>query len=354
MDRSYTSATDFLLDDSFTAYCLKTDPVAIAYWEQWQSKNPGLLREFHEAVELFHTLNTTDQQQQQTWAAFEHLLQQHKTTLVFNHLAQPENETKASSKQRIPNYRKALLVAACVTGILLLGAAFWLFTERKSSTGIAIQQTADTIRTIRGQQKKILLPDKSTVVLNYGSTLIIPPGFGKDPMREVQLEGEAAFYVKADPLHPFIVQSGKVRTTVLGTVFNVNAYPKNDHTAITVLEGKVGVAVAKDSVTLLPGKQAVYHKIAGSLFSAGTDAASIFTWQEGRLRFQENTMEQIAFILENKFNTPVRFRQQEIRKELFTASFAKDMSLTAIAEVLCTNRDIQFILRNDTLWFYNR
>jgi ferric-dicitrate binding protein FerR (iron transport regulator) len=145
-----------------------------------------------------------------------------------------------------------------------------------------------------------------------------------------------------------------VRTTVLGTVFNVNAYAKNDHTAITVLEGKVGVAAAKDSVTLLPGKQAVYHKIAGSLFSAGADAASIFTWQEGRLRFQENTMEQIAFILEDKFNTPVRFRQQEIRKELFTASFAKDMSLTAIAEVLCTNRDIQFILRNDTLWFYNR
>ncbi len=128
---------------------------------------------------------------------------------VFNHLAQPENETTPNSKRRISSYRVALLAAACVTGILLLGAAFWLFTERKSTPAIAIQQKADTIRTIRGQQKKILLPDNSTVVLNYGSTLIIPPGFGKDPLREVQLAGEAAFYIKADP---FILSLFKAET----------------------------------------------------------------------------------------------------------------------------------------------
>lgn len=354
MDKTYTSSTDFLLDDSFTAYCLKTEPAAIEYWTQWQLQHPGQLAGFREAVELFHTLNTTDQQQQQSFIAFENLLQKHTKVPVIDRLIQPENETIGYGNRRIPNYRKALLAAACVTGILLLGAAFWLFTEKRQLPRITAQQTADTIRSSRGQQKKILLPDNSTVVLNYGSTLIVPPDFNKDPYRTVQLIGEAAFYVKADPGHPFIVQSGKVKTTVLGTVFNVNAYPNNDQTAITVLEGKVGVAGAKDSVLLLPGKQAVYHKRTDSLFSAGTDALSIFSWQEGRLRFQENTLEQIAFILENKFNTPVRFRQQQIRKELFTASFAKDMQLTAIAEVLCTNRNIQFSLGNDTLWFYNK
>jgi transmembrane sensor len=354
MDKPYTSSTDFLLDDSFTAYCLKTDPAAIEYWVQWQSQYPEQLTTFREAVELFHTLNTTDQQQLETWTAFESLLQQYNTRPVIDQLVQPETETITHYDQRIPRYRRAFLAVASVTGILLLGAAFWLFTGKQKSNGILAQQTADTIWTARGQQKKILLPDSSTVILNYGSTLIIPPGFGKASSRVVQLAGEAAFYVKADPRHPFIVESGKMKTTVLGTVFNVNAYPNHEQTAITVLEGKVGVAGIRDSVILQAGKQAIYHSRTDSLFSTGTDAASIFTWQEGKLRFRENTLEEIAFILEQKFNTPVRFRQQEIRKELFTASFAKEMQLTAIAEVLCTNRNIQFILRNDTLWFYNR
>ncbi|WP_346316558.1 FecR domain-containing protein [Chitinophaga sp. YIM B06452] len=359
MDKLYKQAADFLLDDSFCAYCLGADPVAQQYWIQWQLQHPELLPVFREAVALFQAVNTTDRQPQDSWTEFEQLLKQRSAQvparLVKTYsLPVPGREAQPNNKQKSLYRHFTFAAAACVAGILLLGAAFIIFSNMQPTPAIAGRQAFDTLRTAKGEQKKILLADNSTVILNYNSTLIVPQQFDKTAFRSVQLSGEAVFYVKTDANRPFTVQSGKLKTTVLGTVFNVNAYTNANQVAITVLEGKVGVASGKDSTTLLPDRQAIYSAATDSLISLNTDAASLLAWKEGKLRFRENTLENIAFALENKFDTAVRFRQPEIAQELYTASFERNMSLEAIAKVLCTGRNLQYTMQNNTLWFSYR
>ncbi|GEP94435.1 FecR family protein [Chitinophaga cymbidii] len=341
----YSTASEFLLDDSFCAYCLGTDPTAQHSWEQWLQAHPGQQALFNEAVSLFHSLNTTDTQAPENWRAFEQLL---------GNTAPQQDAIYIPLKRRSLYPRMIRTAAACVAGLLAAGAAYWMFTGNRQATHLAAVETYDTLRTRKGEQKRISLPDNSTVVLNDNSTLIYPHDMERSPRRNVRLSGEAVFHVQPDASRPFTVQTGRLKTTVLGTVFNVNAYTNSSNMTITVLEGKVGVASQLDSATLLRNQQVQYDLHRHTMTSSAVDAESLADWRHGKMRFRENTLAQIAASLENRFDTLIRFRQPEIAQELYTASFERRASLAAIAEVLCMNRNLQFTIQNNTLWFSYR
>src|SRR5688572_8298430 len=91
------------------------------------------------------------------------------------------------------------------------------------------------------------LPDGSTVLLNEGSKLEYPITFSGDT-REVFLQGEGYFDIQHNPSKPFVVKTANVTTTVLGTAFNVKAFPSEKHITVTVTRGKV--KVSKDEKVL--------------------------------------------------------------------------------------------------------
>lgn len=86
----------------------------------------------------------------------------------------------------------------------------------------------------------ITLPDQTKVTLNRYSSLTYPDRF-KEDRREVQLQGEAYFEVEKDARHPFVVKADPVEVEVLGTHFNVEAYPGDAEVKTTLLEGSVAV-----------------------------------------------------------------------------------------------------------------
>ena len=88
--------------------------------------------------------------------------------------------------------------------------------------------------------RTILLPDSTEVTLNRYSTLTCPVRF-KGKNRNVSLSGEAYFEVRKDARHPFIVQADEVEVKVLGTHFNLEAYPDDPEIKTTLLEGAVAV-----------------------------------------------------------------------------------------------------------------
>ncbi len=96
-----------------------------------------------------------------------------------------------------------------------------------------------------GKRSRIILPDSSVVFLNAASKLHYLKAFNEDT-REVLLDGEAFFEVVHDASRPFIVRSGVVSTTVLGTSFNVKAFRGDGRIAVTVQSGKVGVSMSSD------------------------------------------------------------------------------------------------------------
>jgi transmembrane sensor len=151
--------------------------------------------------------------------------------------------------------------AASVLLLLLAGGLFWMLRSAPQ-TPVALLK----ITTAPGERMAVTLPDGSRVQMNEKSTLLYPAHF-QATNREVHLTGEAFFEVVRNPQQPFLIQSGNVETRVLGTSFNVKAYPGQSTVEVAVATGKVAVRDKEDNtvVTLLPQERAVYEPLAGTL-----------------------------------------------------------------------------------------
>ncbi|MBC8083762.1 MAG: FecR domain-containing protein, partial [Hymenobacter sp.] len=135
----------------------------------------------------------------------------------------------AAPKPRVALW-PALKVAAVLVPLLLLGAVLWqrlrVVPELRYATSI-------------GEYREVVLPDRSHVWLRPRSELRCAATFGAT--RTVRLRGEAFFDVTKDRAHPFVVRTAAVAVRVLGTSFNVKAYPKLPATTVLVRTGRVQV-----------------------------------------------------------------------------------------------------------------
>ena len=91
-----------------------------------------------------------------------------------------------------------------------------------------------------GSKSKIHLQDGTIVNLNAGSRLYYPTSTSPDH-RYVRLVGEAFFDVVEDRGKPFYVYTEDMTIKVLGTQFNVRAYPDEKTFETTVVEGEIEV-----------------------------------------------------------------------------------------------------------------
>jgi transmembrane sensor len=139
---------------------------------------------------------------------------------------------------------------ACVVFIFSI-TSYQVFTKMNTNK---VEVTA--AKTFSDDIRLLCLSDGTRVWLNENSEIEYPVQFAKNE-RTVTLKGEAFFEVKRDPSRPFIITSGTIKTTVLGTSFNVNAYNDNKP-EVNVRTGKVQVESLKNTVLLERGYKAVY------------------------------------------------------------------------------------------------
>lgn len=102
---------------------------------------------------------------------------------------------------------------------------------------------ATTYSTANGQRANVTLADGSSVLLNVGSRLVVPAGFGTTT-RALSLTGEALLTVVRHDGLPLTVQTGGTTARVLGTTFLVRRYATDSVTTVAVREGKVAVQSA--------------------------------------------------------------------------------------------------------------
>src|SRR5690606_10369715 len=146
---------------------------------------------------------------------------------------------------------------------LVLVAAWFVWDLASDSSLPEPVDTHDSFETMsvtgRGENTEIILPDGSTVLLNADSRLSWNRDF-TDSLREIHLTGEAFFEVVRDTLRPFVVHTGDMDVTVLGTTFNVRAYPDDAQPITTLVSGSVEVAAKENkAVRLEPMQTAVLN-----------------------------------------------------------------------------------------------
>ncbi len=222
------------------------------------------------------------------------------------------------------NYRWFRMAAAI---LLLLGAVFWLNSDFfYSKEEIAVLQTGPD------ENKQYELPDGSTILLNERTKLTYVKSFEQ---RHVTLEGEAFFEVAKKEGAEFTVVSGPTETVVLGTAFNVRAYPQEDRVEVTVAHGKVAFKEKKsDQQQLLEkGKRAVYEKKEKIMRTEANTDQNVMAWKSKRFLFDDTPVGQVIETLERYYHIRIEVENPAILNCTFNGEFV-DPELKPLLETL--------------------
>ncbi|MCO5238416.1 MAG: FecR domain-containing protein [Chitinophagaceae bacterium] len=206
----------------------------------------------------------------------------------------------------------------------------------------------NTITTPRGGQYQIVLPDGTAVWLNAASSISFPTAFtGKE--RKVTITGEAYFEVARDKSKPFRVSvipregvTGGMEVTVLGTHFNINAYPDEDAIRTTLVEGSVMVRKAGAQMKIVPGEQASVA-VNGAVFNKShPDIEEVLAWKNGRFKFNNTgvvgIMRQIARWYDVEIETA-----GDLSAIRFSGGISRKDNIEKLLEILESEGRVKFI-----------
>lgn len=199
----------------------------------------------------------------------------------------------------------------------------------------------------RGGEYNLVLADGTSVMINSDSKLSVPDRFeGKE--RRVRLEGEALFHVAQDVEHPFIVETDGGDVTVLGTVFNVNAYSGEDYVQTTLVEGRVAFQGKgmTDARTIAPGEQITYDVQTNSVNVEKVDTRVYTAWTEGKWIIEGECLEEIMKQLARWYDVTVFYQNAEAKDLVFTGDLEKYSNCNVILDIISMTTNVEFELKD--------
>lgn len=225
-------------------------------------------------------------------------------------------------------------VGKLICAASILAGAYLVFRHVASKQVTVIPQLVEHY-VERGVQEMVILPDSTKVYLCAGSSLIHAENMGGDK-REVFLRGEGYFEVHKDTKHPFVVKTHGLSLEVLGTQFNLSAYPETDRVVTTLTEGKVMVKVQSrtDSLFLLPGDQLTYWTKSGNIQQQSLEHIDANVWRNHDLQFDNCTLNESFNLLERRFNISIRSDANLPLGNRLNVHFHRNESLQQILDVI--------------------
>lgn len=194
-----------------------------------------------------------------------------------------------------------------------------------------------------GEHAKIELSDGTKIWLNAGSVLKYPTAF-KGDTREVYLSGEAFFDVAKDKKHPFIIHTNKMDTKVLGTSFNVQAYPDQTTQEVSVATGRVNVksTVTEENVYVTPGQKVVF-KSQDNKLQAFKDIPvnAISLWRKNIMVFEETPLPEVVATINRNYNVSIEVKNKSLNALKISAYF-KELTADQVIGLVCNIINAQY------------
>jgi len=253
-------------------------------------------------------------------------------------LTKPEWLIQPVSQKK--SLRKRLMIAVAIAGCIVVAGAAW-FANRsfKNKKEIPASVSLKKKITERSEYKYLLLPDSTQVWLNAVSSLEFPDHF-EENKREVFLSGEAYFDVKHAEKTPFIIHTGNISTTVLGTAFNIKAYPDRKTIIVAVSRGKVRVSRDDELVaTLTKGQQVKVSNKDNDIAKKNILETQVAAWQQGNMVYDDESISDIIADLERMYNVNIRLTNENIRNLKVRTSFQREDGIEHALQILCILTD---------------
>lgn len=202
----------------------------------------------------------------------------------------------------------------------------------------------------RGGNFTISLSDGTKVWLNSESKLKFPVAFTKGESRDVELlYGEAYFEVSPSIKHQgthFFVHNNKQQVEVVGTQFNIKAYPDENNVFTTLVEGKVTVSTDQQTEKLVPGQQSQLNLKYKSFKISQVDVSRSIAWKEGVFYFEDESIENILRTMSRWYDFEYKFKSETLKNSRFTGLIKKRKNLEDILNVISRTSNIKYSINS--------
>jgi transmembrane sensor len=343
------SFEDLLLDETFKEYAEGTKEESVKFWNNWIHNHPERADDVRKAKAILITL-----------------LGAHKKEILvdkqesLNRLMKEINKLPKEGGSGI-NFSSIWMRAASV--IILAIAFAWTWQMISSGRkGPAQKVVYNEIIVPVGEKAQAVLSDGTHVWINSGSRFRYPVTFGQTS-RDVSLQGEAYFDVKKRGKSEFTVNTHDVRIVVLGTAFNVKAYPEDMKTQTTVVRGLVRVESREkgiNPVLIRPNQMAVLKSSVPSEVNKMKPIKSlnienqvntvvITSWKDQMLVFADETFEDIAIKMERWFNMKIKIEDNRLKQERYTGKFVHNETVYEVLEAIKLTTPIVYTVKNEEI-----
>jgi transmembrane sensor len=238
-----------------------------------------------------------------------------------------------------PKWKKSWLRIAAALLFIVTGAAFWFNAHKKHSA----PASWTTIYNQSNNSELAVLPDNSKVWLSPGSKLSYTL-FTDQRERSIKLDGEAFFSVTHNAAQPFVVYTGKLATRVLGTTFNIEAYPQEAAVRVSLVSGLVTVSPA-DSIDhvatqLRPGDVMDYEKNSRTFKRQQIRISDPEEWMKGSLVFNDLLLTDALQRVAARYHLVIHYAkgtQSALANKRVTTIFRKESSSEILNNILFTS-----------------
>jgi len=264
-----------------------------------------------------------------------------------------KSDAKLKRRFFIPSVFKYAAMIVMALGIGL--ATFEYIKSPEKQIDIPVLMAVATTEAHPANFTLLTLPDGSTVKMNARTRIEYPERFATD-FRKVKLSGEAFFEVTRDTAHPFIIETTSASVEVLGTSFNVSAYPEAGVVEVNVKTGRVkltqhinGSSLRKSAI--LPAGERGWLNIKDYNMGQEKKLASNYSaWITKNIIFQRTPLAEAFSVLENTYHVKIKMENPEIGSLPYTANFA-NLKLDYIIDVMARTHKLKVDKKGDEIVF---
>lgn len=285
---------------------------------------------------------------------------------------------KGIDQEKIPVRKLTAFTVIKYAAIFILAFGMSWFIHNAVNKSESHSVSYQHIEVPYGSKSKIELPDGSIVTLNSGSRLRYRNNFGSDS-RIVFLEGEAFFDVKKSKTVPFYVNAAGIKIKVLGTSFNVKAYPEEKTIETTLVTGRIEIykSNTKDEtqplVTLNPSQKAIYERTSEAIALTGTEKAEetntsvpekiqvqkdinpeqSTAWKDNWLVFDNEPFVDLITRMERWYDVEIELNHPGLKEARFSGRFDKETIEQAL-KALTIVTPFQYEIKKNKIFIYKQ
>ncbi|MFV0585305.1 MAG: FecR family protein [Parabacteroides gordonii] len=248
-------------------------------------------------------------------------------------------------------------VAVFLLVVLLTGQYFYY--QDKDQSIESLESYTRFVVEKDGGKSSLFLPDGTKVLLNAGTTIQYPTQFDQKE-RTVILEGEGYFEVVKNEQKPFIVRLKGYDVKVLGTVFNVKAYPDMDYSTTSLISGKVFLTsydtegVVCNEQILQPSETARIDRQSGIITTFRGDEDFQLAWTKGLYKFKDKPFSEVVAELERLYDVTILIEDEKLAQAIFTGSFVLENTIEKVLKPLAQYNKFRYRMEGQVIRIYSK